>query len=374
MIAQAAKRFVGNAFLDRYKDLVAMSGMMNKIIPIELPNVESVNQLGLKEVYFQGPKGMDVEAINQGFLHPVHDLLTRPGKQWRPALILMMAEALGKDIHNYQKHQDLYYTAAICELMHNASLISDDMEDSSEMRRGDKCLHLKYGIDVAVNATTFLFMQPLTKINSYIKNCMYEYQCDYIDESCRLHLGQCLDIVWHKSNIIPTELQYLQMVSNKTGVNPRLGMKLLKHIYSKEISQGLAKKMVVFGEQVGIAFQIIDDILNIKDCLLSKGKGIIGEDIKEGKRTLMVIHSVNGHTSKAKSKRLVDILAMHTGDNQLINEAISIMMETKSIDYASDYAKNMLNQSWKAIEPQLCNSQGKTDILQLLQFIQQRIV
>ena len=166
----------------------------------------------------------------------------------------------------------------------------------------------------------------------------------------------------------------MQMVSNKTGVNPRLAMKLIKHLYKAELTEEQNAQLPIVGEKIGIAFQIVDDILNIKDTLLSKGKGIIGDDIREGKRTLMVIHSVKTQKSREKSDRLMEILGMHTGDEGLIREAINLMMETNSIEYASLFARNILGECKLSTEKLLQNNRGRNDLISLMDFIQERIV
>lgn len=82
-------------------------------------------------------------------------MLDRGGKRWRPALCFLIA-----DLFN-TSHSELYEVAATVELIHNATLIVDDIEDDSYVRRNDRCVHLKYGVDIAVNAGNFVYFAPL---------------------------------------------------------------------------------------------------------------------------------------------------------------------------------------------------------------------
>ena len=99
----------------------------------------------------------DIEAFNKAVNEPVYDLLDRGGKQWRPLMGLMLAECFGRDIEDIEANKDVYFTCGMTELIHNGSLIVDDIEDSSLMRRGDLCTYKKFGTDIAVNAGNFLY-------------------------------------------------------------------------------------------------------------------------------------------------------------------------------------------------------------------------
>lgn len=81
---------------------------------------------------------------------------------------LIFAEAFGRDIKNFESNKDVYFACGLTELIHNGSLMIDDVQDSSQSRRGDKCTHLKYGLDVAVNAGNILYYAPLLKLDKYV--------------------------------------------------------------------------------------------------------------------------------------------------------------------------------------------------------------
>jgi geranylgeranyl pyrophosphate synthase len=356
-------------FMSRYKSLMQQSSIIDIVLPKSntFTSFHSYNLLAHKQCI------PDDVALHKGFSVPMNDLLSRPGKMWRPALILMLAECLGINILDIQNNRPLYFTTALCELIHNASLVLDDIEDDSLKRRGEPCIHIKHGIDMAVNSGSLLYFKPLSMIKDNIFENQEEYYSICIEELLKMHIGQCMDIEWHNNKKMPSEENYLYMVANKTGVIPRLGLRLLKLISCCKASDPICNLMGNFGENIGTAFQIIDDYLNIQDCLLSKSKGMVGEDIKEGKRSLMVIHCFNSLKSKVDKARLVEILAMNTNNANIIMEAISLLRSTDSIDYSKCMALKILNTTWANTEKYLTNCKGKRNLKELLDFLIDRI-
>ena len=101
-------------------------------------------------------------------MEPIYDLLDRGGKRWRPCLGMLFAECFGRDIRNFEANKDIFYACGLTEIIHNGSLMIDDLQDSSLLRRGLPCTYLKYGIDYAVNAGTLMYYAPLLKIDEYV--------------------------------------------------------------------------------------------------------------------------------------------------------------------------------------------------------------
>src|SRR3989344_3140521 len=168
--------------------------------------------------------GFDIEAYQKSVVDPIWDFLDRGGKRWRPALLLLCCEAVGGS-----RKKALPF-AVLPELAHNGTIIVDDVEDSSPLRRGKPTLHLLYGIDVAVNAGNLLYFLPLAllfsgkkKLPEKTKVRLYNV---FAEEMLRLSFGQATDIYWHhgKKNKI-TENQYLQMCVFKTGSLARMAAK-----------------------------------------------------------------------------------------------------------------------------------------------------
>jgi geranylgeranyl pyrophosphate synthase len=299
----------------------------------------------------------NVEAPTKFLSEPVWEFLDRGGKRWRPVLFLLVAEALGGDP---DKYIDL---VVFPELIHNGSIIVDDIEDMSEERRGRPVLHKLFGLDIALNAGNILYylaLLPLIKnkdkFDSKTLNRLYEV---YTQEMLRIGFGQGTDIAWHNSlanadNV--SEEEYLEMCSNKTGCIARLSTKVGAIVAGSSDEE--AKKVGKFAETVGIAFQIQDDILNVSESELSKKKGGKGEDITEGKRSLMIIHTLQ-NASKEDRERLLEILKMHTTDQKIRDEAISIMKKYGSIEYSKKKAKKMVEESWDEMKKILPESNAK---------------
>lgn len=122
-------------------------------------------------------------------------MLDRGGKQWRPILGMMFAESFGRNLEDFETNKDIYFSCGLTEIVHNGSLIIDDIEDGSNMRRGDLCTHKKFGIDVAVNAGNFMMVAPMTKVSQFVPQ-KHELALHKIfrDELQNLHLGQGWDI------------------------------------------------------------------------------------------------------------------------------------------------------------------------------------
>ncbi|MCD6349087.1 MAG: polyprenyl synthetase family protein [Candidatus Korarchaeota archaeon] len=308
----------------------------------------------------------DPKVVQKTIFDPMWDLLSRGGKRWRPWLFLILAKNLGVDLEKYRE------LAIIVELLHNGSLVADDIEDGADMRRGDKAIHLKYGLDVAVNLSSAMYFMPLRilmEIN--VDDSIYRRLVDaYLEDMIRIHLGQATDIGWHRGLKDPEEItvdQYLQMCANKTGVLPRLAARFAAIV--ARLSHDEEVRLGKFAESIGVAFQIQDDIMNVTGAE-KLGKSF-GEDITEGKVTLMVIHALSKATEDDK-RRLKEILAMHTKDRALIEEAISILRKYGSIDYAREFAREIIRKSWADVEPILPDNEHKEKLRALANFLVER--
>lgn len=172
-----------------------------------------------------------------------------------------------------------------------------------------------------------------------------------------IHIGQGWDIEMQVNKRLPLIDDYTNTVLHKTGVFPRFLVKTIFALYEGENKKHLEEvknNLISISDYLSVAFQIKDDLLNISDSELSKSKGVIGEDIFEGKYTLMVIHTLQNHLRN--SERLKEILHMKTKDPELIKEAIEILRENNSIDFAN---KIMIENTNKAIES--CDLLSKTN-------------
>jgi len=299
----------------------------------------------------------NLEALTRAVAEPIWDFLDRGGKRWRPSLFLLVAEALGRDPKSLQEF------AIIPEVIHNGTIMIDDIEDDAELRRGKPCTHRIFGLDVAINAGNAMYYLPLLTLLKNRDNLgadklsrVYDV---YTSEMLNLSLGQAMDIAWHRGIADAdklTETQYMQMCAYKTGTLARMAAKLAAVLC--DASPDTVERLGRFAEALGIAFQIQDDVLDLTSKEFAVKKGGRGQDITEGKRSLIVIHTL----AKAKStdkKRLISILKMHTSNQRLRDEAIQIMTRYNSIDYTKQFAKKLVTESWKEVDRLLSQSEGK---------------
>lgn len=314
----------------------------------------------------------DPHPANAAIAKPFWDLLDRGGKRWRPVLFSIVCEALGGDINKYE---DL---VVLFEVVHTGSLICDDVEDSSEIRRGKPCVHKLFGIDVAVNVGSAMYYLPLLVLlknkEKYGEKKLLKIYETYAQELINIHFGQAMDIAWHKgvadADTI-TESEYLQMCAYKTGTLARLAAKI--GAIAAGADEKTIEKIGALAEAIGIGFQIQDDILNIT---ATSGKNqftadYIGSDISEGKRTLMIIHALS-KANKKDRQMLIDILNMHTAEKNNIKEAIEILKKYDSINYAKTFARSLVLKAWKGIQHSLKDNSTKKELEAFVMFAVER--
>ena len=344
--------------------------MIDKIIEKYIPR--KVNQEWLEFVFGKSSYQYTPKAAQESLINPVWDFLDRGGKRWRPTLFLLIVEAVGGDA---KKLRDF---AIIPELIHNGSLIVDDIEDEGELRRGKLCLHKIFGIDIAVNVGNFMYFLPLIvfkkhkhKFKPEILLSAYEI---YVQEMINIHLGQGTDIFWHKGNAENVnEKEYFQMCSFKTGCLSRMAAKLA--VVLSEKNGEMAEKIGKVAEAIGIAFQIQDDILDIvlKEKEREKFGKSFGNDIKEGKRSLVVIHALKNANNKDRQK-LLGILNKHTEDLNEIKQAVEIINKYNSVEYAKNVAKKIIQDAWKQADKLLPESKAKERLSEFVNYLIERNV
>ena len=315
-----------------------------------LPRIINHENMSLSEDY-------DINALTSGLSSPIFDMLDRGGKHWRSTLCLITSQLFDCPI------EPIIPLAQAIELIHAGSLICDDIEDKSDKRRGKLCTYKIFGIDRALNAGNFLYFYPLKMIMSIrvseeIKNLILR---DYSDEMVHVHIGQCTDIEWNNSDMLPSEAQYLCMVSNKTSVLARLAVKFALRLCAQ--TDEVNSAVIRHADSIGVSFQIWDDIINLESQEYAKGRSYLGEDITEGKKTLIIIKTLESKTKS--SERLMEILKLHTKDTGLIEEALRIIKESGALEYCKDLAEKMIEKSWKEVEEHIPESQAKEDLYHL---------
>jgi geranylgeranyl pyrophosphate synthase len=311
----------------------------------------------------------NLEPLNKTITDPVWDILDRGGKRWRPALFLLICEALGNN-------GNCLDFAIIPEVIHNGTLIIDDIEDASDVRRGKPCLHKTVGVDIAVNAGNAMYYLPLLALMVHREEIPVEMQRDvyevYAQEMINLSMGQAMDIAWHRGIANAdalNEQDYLQMCAYKTGTLARMTAKMAAVLSGA--NRELVEKLGCLAECIGIAFQMKDDILDLCGEEFAKSKGCIGGDISEGKRSLLVIYTLQ-KANPTDKMRLLEILGMHTSEQSLRDEAITIIKKYGAFEHVKTLAEQMVVGSWKEVDKLLPTPQAKEKLKAFAEFLIKR--
>lgn len=312
----------------------------------------------------------NLETLNETLANPIWEFLDRGGKRWRPVLFLLVCEALGKN------PDDFVDFAIIPEVVHNGTLMVDDIEDLSELRRGRPCTYKVYGSDVAINAGNTMYYLPLLPLIEKKKEIAKEKLCEiyeiYSQEMINLSLGQAMDIAWHRGLANADRIDeedYLQMCAYKTGTLARMSARIAAVL--ADADDRLETEFGRFAESIGVAFQMQDDVLDLTSTEFEAKKGGRGQDITEGKRSLIVIHTLKTGSTEDR-RRLAEILNLHASDQKLRNEAITIMQKYDSIEYVKQFAKKMVEDSWSQIDNHLPASDGKEKLKAFARFLIER--
>lgn len=256
------------------------------------------------------------------------------GKRHRPLICYAACSAVGGDIERATT------AASAIEHFHTAALIHDDIADEAQTRRGDRCLHLTQGIGLAINAGDL----ALSLVNETVMSD------PLLDDSMKVRVlkelqkmtqhtieGQALDIGWARDGRydITTE-DYLVMATHKTA-HYSGAVPLAIGAIAGDGTENQIETLRNYGLDTGLAFQIQDDLLNLIGSQESTQKDF-RNDITEGKRTLVVVHALQ---NSRQCERLIDILSSKTKDPAVLAEAVAIMEESGSIEYACVYAESL---------------------------------
>ena len=301
------------------------------------------------------------------------DYPLRAGKGLRPAICLLICEAFGGD------PRKAINTAAALELLQNWALIHDDIEDGSDLRRGEPCLHQKHGIPIAINVGDGLHCKMWEMLNRNADLLGYELAFEIVSEFAQLSNsiveGQHIELSWVENNRWDlAESDYWTMCVRKTAsytcITPcRVGA-LIAGASKNEMDL-----FVEMGKNLGVAFQIQDDVLNLIGEERLYGKEI-GGDISEGKRTLILIHLLNT-CSQTEANRITEIMGQRREDKSQdeIQEVLALMEQYKSIQYAQQRAKTLAQQAYTQFNQTfsyLPETQAKDIFLSLIHFLIER--
>ena len=277
---------------------------------------------------------------------PVREYLERSGKGLRPALCLATCRAFGGRI------EDALESAAAIEMLHNAFLVHDDIEDGSEFRRTHRTLHTQYGIPIAVNtgdAMQALGMGILRKNYSRLgPKLSWQIFEEFYTMLMESFEGQAIELGWIRDNRCDiSDEDYLRMTLKKTCwysfIHPcRIGA-LIARPEDKNLDRFNA-----FGQYLGSAFQIQDDVLNLIGSRKKYGKEIAG-DLYEGKRTLMLSHLFENGSPEETAKLKSFLARSRNGKYADQIDWVKELMNTHgSIEYARSSARGLRDAAEQA--------------------------
>jgi geranylgeranyl diphosphate synthase, type I len=292
----------------------------------------------------------------------IWEFLDLGGKRFRPMLCLQSSLAVGG------KKEDSLYAATAIELFHNFTLVHDDIEDDSKMRRGKDCLHIKYGIPLAINSGDGLFMMVWRCALKIQSPRLLEAQSILLDAFSKVLEGQGMELCWHKDNSWDiTEEDYFKMIGGKTAALIRASSHVGALLGGGTDEQ--CNALAEYGEKIGLAFQIQDDLLNLIGDE-HKYKKEIGGDIAEGKRTLMVIHCLD-KLNPTDKQRMKEILGTPGAKRDEIQWCIEKLKSTGSLDYALEYADSLVSQALNLLQ-KIPDSQTKNLFVSVAKYMVKR--
>ena len=246
--------------------------------------------LRLREEIDRQLNKIDLPEISTSLAQPMRFSLNARAKRLRPILVLLVGEDLGGS------RQNLMPAALAVEVLHTFTLVHDDIMDNDSVRRGQQTVHVKWNVNTAIltgdglNALAFrLLMQTksvqLDRIGTEFSQAMLEI-CD----------GQAFDLAFEKIDGIDTE-DYMNMIARKTG--RLLGLACQLGALVADASPKIVNNLNLFGQELGLAFQIQDDLLELTADQEAMGKSL-GSDLAAGKKTFPVITALNNMTEKQR--------------------------------------------------------------------------
>lgn len=294
----------------------------------------------------------------RGLYEASRHLVDSGGKRLRPSMLLLAAQAAGGEAQALA----LAPAAVSIELVHNFTLIHDDIMDNADVRRGRPAVHKIWGQSGAILAGDTLYSKAFQVLGMTAASPerilaamnMLSRTCTAICE------GQWLDMEFESRERV-TEQEYMEMIEKKTGVlyGASAGMGAILVGASPEVVGAMDE----FGRLTGIGFQLQDDVIDLMTPARVSGKRQ-GGDLIEGKKTLIMIHAFANDV-------VVPVFGRKDASEEEISRSISILQESGSIDYARSRAEEMVVRGKRALDV-LPSSPAKETMLELADYMIRR--
>ena len=284
------------------------------------------------------------------------------GKRLRPIMAILTCEIVGGI-----PEKAVPYATSL-ETIHNFTLIHDDVMDDDDLRHGIDACHVVYGLPTAINAGDALFAYSFemitdTDADDSIKGKLVRHVARTVREIAE---GQQMDVDFENMKVVSSK-EYLKMIELKTAIlfgAAAYGGALIGGADERE-----AEKLKEMAISIGLGFQIWDDYLDVtaSEELLGKPSG---SDIRQGKRTLLVIKTLE-KTSDEQGKKLQNILDSKSNTREDISEAVDIMEKCGALKECKEIALNHLESANKTLS-NYEESEAKRDLEELLRFMVER--
>ncbi len=293
----------------------------------------------------------DVVLINQVSEY----IIGSGGKRLRPMLVLLAARSCG---YQGQKHIE---AAAIIEFIHTATLLHDDVVDASELRRGQDTANNVFGNEASVLVGDFLYSRSFQMMVGLGKMRVMDVLADATNTIAEGEVLQLLNC--HDPDT--DEARYLQVIRRKTARLFEAGTRIAAIISNQP--QSIENALAHYGSHLGIAFQLVDDVLDYQADTSETGKRL-GDDLAEGKPTLPLIHAMSKGTA---GQRQLIREAIESGGREQLVEVMEAVESTGAIPYTARLAQAEAERAIEAIS-ELPDSEYKNALLWLAQFSVER--
>jgi geranylgeranyl diphosphate synthase type I len=306
---------------------------------------------------------VDLETEPKVLYKAARHIIDAGGKRLRPFLVLKTCKLVGGN------DQDALAAASSLEMLHTFTLLHDDIMDQDEKRRGVPSVHTKWGVPIAIVAGDLLFAKVYEAITKHTnpKHVKSKRILQVIEEISEATIvlcqGQTRDMLFEDKETVSEE-EYFEMIKGKTATLFETSARCGGLLGGATKSQ--VKRLGEFGCYAGIAFQIIDDILALTadEKVLKKP---VGNDIREGKRTLIVVYALK-KASNSQRQKILETLGNQDASAEQIRETISLFESLGAIAYAKKLADNYIRKSKKALS-RFPDGQDKEDLLNLADLI-----
>ncbi len=282
-----------------------------------------------------------------GLYAPSLHYIKSGGKRLRPFMTIKSCELLNGNL------QSSLPAAASIELIHNFTLVHDDIMDNDNIRHNVTTVHRQFGIPLAILAGDVLFSKAFQVISVHGKKVGIDHSVllrmvDVLSSSCTdVCEGQALDIQMSQDDAFSSTKSYIEMIEKKTAALFRVACEL-GTLSSPDFTEKDFENLSGYGNKIGIAFQLIDDLIGIHGDSKLTGK-FVGNDIREGKKTLPILLAFQNLSSTDKDL-LKQLFGSKNAKDSLIAEMIKKIAEINVDKEVRDIANNYAQEAFKALQ------------------------